>query len=103
MDSKHKQFNYQVETMKKDLKDRHEKEQEYIKERAKSKSNLQKEKIEEENSALMEQSMDIDQHIALFRRDMITNKVDEQKFKIDDELRRAIKEQRAANYAHVDK
>jgi uncharacterized protein YydD (DUF2326 family) len=84
MDAKHKQFSYQVETMKKDLKDRHEKEQDYIKERAKGKSTLQKEKIEEENSALMEQSMDIDQHIALFRKDMISNKTEEQKFRIED-------------------
>jgi len=84
MDGKHKHFDHQVDTHKKDQKDRHEKDQDYVKERFQSKINLQKEKIEDENSALMEQSMDIDQHIALFRKDMINNQIDEQKFKIED-------------------
>ena len=40
----------------------------------------------------MEQSMDIDSHIIMFRKDMINNKTDEEKFKIEEELRKKIKE-----------
>lgn len=32
----------------------------------------------------MEQSINIDQHIALFRKDMMSNRVDESKFEIED-------------------
>ena len=92
MDSKHKHSDHSLATHKKDQRDRHDKDQDYVKERFQSKINLQKEKIEDENSALMEQSMDIDQHIALFRKDMITNQIEEHKFKIDDQLRKALKE-----------
>jgi hypothetical protein len=40
----------------------------------------------------MEQSMDIDSHINNFRKDMINNKIDEEKFKIEEELRKRVKE-----------
>lgn len=40
----------------------------------------------------MEQSMDIDSHIEMFRKDMINNKTDEEKFKIEEELRKRVKE-----------
>ena len=50
----------------------------------------------------MEQSMDIDQHVALFRADMFNNKTDERKFMFEDELRKKIKEQRAHNHQHTE-
>ena len=50
----------------------------------------------------MEQSMDIDSHIEMFRKDMINNKTDEEKFKIEEDLRKRIKEQRQQNYTHLD-
>ena len=84
MDNKQKHSDHQLASHKKDQQDRHDKDQDYIKERFQSKINLQKEKIEDENSALMEQSMDIDQHIALFRKDMITNQIEDNKFKLED-------------------
>lgn len=59
-------------------------------------------KIQEENKQLIEQSTDIDQHVQMFRKDMINNRTDEEKYKIDDELRKKIKEQRAANNKHID-
>lgn len=49
----------------------------YFKERFVSKFKLAKEKIQEENSQLMEESMDIDQHVALFKSDMFNNKTEE--------------------------
>jgi hypothetical protein len=36
--------------------------------------------------------MDIDAHIDIFRKEMITNKIDEEKFKIEDEFRKKAKE-----------
>ena len=33
----------------------------------------------------------------MFRKDMINNKTDEEKYRIEDELRKKIKEQRAQN------
>ena len=36
--------------------------------------------------------MDIDSHIQLFRKEMMDNKTDEEKFKIEEELRLKVKE-----------
>lgn len=36
--------------------------------------------------------MDIDSHIEMFRKDMINNKKDEEKFKIEEEYRKKVKE-----------
>jgi hypothetical protein len=66
----------------------------YFKERFVSKFKLAKEKIQEENSQLMEESMDIDQHVALFKSDMFNNKTEEQKFLLEDEMRKKVKDQK---------
>lgn len=92
MDSKHNLFDMQLRNLKKEHEMRHEKELDFIKDRFRKKMTLMKDKIEQENSQLLEQSMDIDSHVQMFRADMINNKVDEQKFKIEEELRKKIKE-----------
>lgn len=76
---------------------RHDKEVDYIRERFRNKHQLVMDRIQEENKSLIEQSTDIDQHVLMFRKDMINNKTDEEKYKIEDELRKKIKEQRAQN------
>ena len=62
-----------------------------------------REKIEEENRQLMEESMDISQHIQAFRKDKFNNEIDEEKFKIEDEMRKEVKDERAKNYKEVDR
>jgi hypothetical protein len=62
-----------------------------------------KDKIEEENRQLMEESMDISQHIQAFRKDKFSNEIDEQKFKIEDQMRNKIKDERAKNYKEIDR
>ena len=76
---------------------RHDKEVDYIRERFRNKHQLVMDRIQEENKSLIEQSTDIDQHVLMFRKDMINNKTDEEKYKIEDELRKKIKEQRVQN------
>jgi hypothetical protein len=92
----------QIRNLKNDHEMRHEKEIEFVKERFRAKHQLVMDKIEEENNQLIEQSTDIDQHVQMFRSDMINNKTDEEKFKIEDELRKRMKEQRSQNNAHID-
>ena len=87
----------QLRNLKSDNEMRHDKEVDYIRERFRNKHQLVMDRIQEENKSLIEQSTDIDQHVLMFRKDMINNKTDEEKYKIEDELRKKIKEQRAQN------
>jgi len=83
--------------MKSEHKDRHEKEQRYTKDKFKSKVQLAKDKTLEENKALMEQSVDIDQHLKQFRHNMMGNQLEEQRFVIEEELRNKLKQSRQNN------
>ena len=87
----------QLRNLKSDNEMRHDKEVDYIRDRFRNKHQLVMDRIQEENKSLIEQSTDIDQHVLMFRKDMINNKTDEEKYKIEDELRKKIKEQRAQN------
>lgn len=92
MDQKHNLFDMQNRNLKKEHENRQETELDFIKSRFNQKFLLVKDKIEQDNNQLMEQSMDIDSHILMFRKDMINNKTDEEKFKIEEDLRKRIKE-----------
>jgi len=56
---------------------------------------LAKDKISEENRALMEQSVDIDQHLKNFKKDMLTNQLENQKYELEEALRKKMKEARS--------
>ena len=56
---------------------------------------MAKDKISEENRALMEQSVDIDQHLKNFKKDMLTNQLENQKYELEEALRKKMKEARS--------
>ena len=50
----------------------------------------------------MEQSMDIDQHISMFRSEALTTKLEEQKYNLEDLFRKKVKEQRLDNNKNIE-
>lgn len=50
----------------------------------------------------MEQSMDIDQHINLFRSEAFTTKLEEQKYNLEDHFRKKMKDQRLDNNKNIE-
>ena len=75
---------------------------EYARNKIQTKLQLEKDRIDDMNAQLIEESADIDQHVQMFRSEMISNKVDEEKYKQMDEYRKKLKEQRAANNQKVE-
>ena len=97
MDSKNDLHNMKVRNLKKESESQHENEMELIKNKRSSKLQLEKDKINDVNMQLIEESTDIDLHIQAFRNDMISTKVDEEKYKSQHEFRKKLKDHRAAN------
>jgi len=82
MDQKSNLLDMQLRNLKHEHETRHEKELEYVKNRFASKLKLVKDRIDDENVQLIEESADVDQHVQLFRSEMISNKIEEQKYAV---------------------
>lgn len=64
-----------VKNLKNEQELLNEREQEFIKKRFRQKLELQKEKTVEETRLLMEESVDIDQHVRKFKNDLFKNQL----------------------------
>lgn len=81
MDRKRDKLQDQISDLKQDQKDRHEKEQSFVKEKWRNKLQLAKDKTKEEYRNLMDSSVDIDQHVRDFKKNLLGSSLEDEKYR----------------------
>ena len=77
--------------LKREEEARHKLELDNIKQRFSKKLQIEKEKVQEDNNRLLEESGDIDYQVKLFRSDLMSSQIEQQQQEIERDFQRQVK------------
>ena len=80
---KKKRVEEQIATIKQDQKALHEREVETVKIRFEQKLEIERQRIAQLNNQILEESGDIDQQVKLFSQNLLSNKIQDEKVKLE--------------------
>ena len=76
-------FNHNIDELKEDHKERHEREMQSVKSKFQAKLDLERQRMAQSNNQLLEESGDIDHQVRLFSQSLLQNKIEDEKFKLE--------------------